>query len=107
MKHQTMKFTFAAFKEGCERPVNPLRVLMIAEPLEINAYIESGDGNGLGIVKPKAVMNQNWQVASTQVIFTPGLIGLVFGAGFCINPRLRMKGPNGYKSDIPVIAGII
>lgn len=70
-------------QEGCKRPVNPLRVLMIAEePLEINAYIERGDGNGLGIVKTKAVMNQNWQVASTQVSFTPGLIGLVFGAGF-------------------------
>lgn len=80
---------------------------MIAEPLEINAYIESGDGNDLGIVKPKAVMNQNWQVASTQVTFTPGLIGLVFGAGFCINPRLRMKGSNGYKSDISVIADFI
>jgi len=43
---------------------------MIAEkPLETNAYIERGDGNGLGIVKTKAVMNQNWQVASTQVSF--------------------------------------
>lgn len=71
------KTNYEINQEGCKRPVNPLRVLMIAEePLEINAYIERGDGNGLGIVKTKAVINQNWQVASTQVSFTPGLIGL-------------------------------
>jgi len=48
---------------------------MIAEkPLEINAYIERGDGNGLGVVKTKA---GKWpQLKSLS--FTPGLIGLVF-----------------------------
>jgi len=43
---------------------------MIAEkPLEINAYIERGDGNGLGVVKTKA---GKWpQLKSLS--FTPGL----------------------------------
>lgn len=79
-----------------------MRVLIIAEePLEINAYIERGDCNGLGRVKTKAVMNQNWQVASTQISFTPGLIGLFFGTGF--NSK-DFNGSIGYKSDISVSA---
>lgn len=48
-----MKFTFAAFKESFDRPVHPLRTLNDCRTILENK------GNGLGVVKPKAVMNQN------------------------------------------------
>lgn len=60
MKHQIMKFTFAAFKESCDRPVHPLRTLNDCRTiLENKCIYRKGEGNGLGVVKPKAVMNQN------------------------------------------------